>query len=315
MAAFVGLAGFVGFAALAAFVAFAPVRGFAILAVASAAGGGSAGSGRSAAADSVGRGHRGRGSHRGRGGGAARVPLRNGLEEEDRAGDGGIQRADRAAHRDAHEQVAAPSDRGAETLALAADDDGERTTQIALPRGQRRVGLGTGHAQSACVQVGERAREVVHRAEQEVLDGACRRLDCRWGERRLPVCREQHPVHARRFGAAQEGADVLWVLERIEGEHERRLATFRGPREDLVERREPAWGDDERDALMSVESGERGQRAALDLDDRDAEVRRVEHQLLERLAALRHDEEAMRLPTGHERLLDRSPPGDQFLLV
>ena len=41
-------------------------------------------------------------------------------------GDGGVQRADRAAHRDAHEQVAPAPDRRAQAVALAADDDRDR---------------------------------------------------------------------------------------------------------------------------------------------------------------------------------------------
>ena len=137
------------------------------------------------------------------------------------------------------------------------------------------------------MQVGQRAGEVVHRAEQQVLDGAGRRLDGGRRERRLAARREQDAVHAGRLGAAQERADVLRILERVEDEDERRLAALGRAGQDVVERREPARRDDERDALVAVEAGERGQRAALDLDDRDPQARRVQDELLERLAALR----------------------------
>ena len=65
---------------------------------------------------------------------------------------------------------------GAEALALAADDDRERAAEVGLTGGQRRVRLGAGDAQPRGVEIGERARQVVDRAEQEVLDGAGRRL-------------------------------------------------------------------------------------------------------------------------------------------
>jgi hypothetical protein len=47
------------------------------------------------------------------------------------------------------------------------------------------------------------------------------------------------------------------VLERVEHQDERRLAALAGPGEDVVEAREVARLDHERDALMSVEAGER----------------------------------------------------------
>ena len=117
-----------------------------------------------------------------------------------------------------------------------------------------------------------------------------------------------------RLGAAQEGPDVLRILERVEDEHERRLAALGRPGEDVVQRRELAWLDHQGDTLVAVEAGERGQRAALELDDRNAQARRVEDELLERLAALRDDEQAEGRPAGGERLLDRPATGDELLV-
>ena len=90
-------------------------------------------------------------------------------------------------------------------------------------------------------------------------------------------------MDAGRLRAAQQRADVLGVLERVEDEDERRLAPLDRPGEDVVEAGEPARLDDERDALVAVEAGERRQRAALDLDDRDPQGRGVEDEPLERL--------------------------------
>ncbi|HEX7496791.1 MAG TPA: hypothetical protein VF349_09180 [Candidatus Limnocylindrales bacterium] len=41
----------------------------------------------------------------------------------------------------------------------------------------------------------------------------------------------------------------------------------------------------------------------------------MQDQLLERLAALRHDEQPMSLATGNESLLDRVPAGDEFFIL
>ena len=79
------------------------------------------------------------------------------LEEQDRAGDGRVQRSDRAAHRDADEQVAAASNRRTEALALAPDDERERAAQVGLARGERRVAVRAGDPDAAAVEVDERA--------------------------------------------------------------------------------------------------------------------------------------------------------------
>ena len=133
-------------------------------------------------------------------------------------------------------------------------------------------------------------------------------------QRRLATGREDDAVDPGRLGAAQQRADVLRILERIEDEDERRLVALRGTGQDVVERREPARLDDERDALVAVEPGDRGQRAALDLDDRDAQPGRVEDELLEGVPALRDDQQAMGGPAGREDLLDRAAAGDQLLV-
>ena len=165
------------------------------------------------------------------------------------------------------------------------------------------------------MEVRERAREVVDRRELQVLDGARGRLHGRRAERRLAARREDGAVDAGRLGAPQERAEVLGILERIEDKHERRLAALGGAREDLVGGGPTARVDDERDPLVAVEAGDRGQRAALDLDDGDPQARRVQHELLERVPALRDDEQAAGLAARDERLLDRSAAGDELLAL
>jgi hypothetical protein len=101
-------------------------------------------------------------------------------------------------------------------------------------------------------------------------------------------------VHASSLSAAQQRPDVVGVLQRVEDENERRLTTLRGPREDVVERCEAARLDDQCDALVAVEPGQRGQRATLDLDDRDAQLRGMQDELLECRPAMWDDQQAFR---------------------
>lgn len=121
-------------------------------------------------------------------------------------------------------------------------------------------------------------------------------------------------MHPGGFRAPQQRADVLWVLERVEDEDERRLVAFSGPGEDVGQRREPTRLNDEGDALMAIKSGEGRQRPSLDLDDRDAQPGRMEDELLEGVPSLRDDEEAIGGATGGEDLLDRTAAGDELLV-
>jgi hypothetical protein len=64
---------------------------------------------------------------------------------------------------------------------------------------------------------------------------------------------------------------------------------------------------------VAVEAGNCRQRSPFDLDDRDPEVRRVQDEPLERLAALRDNQQADRRSAGNERLFDRPAPGNELL--
>jgi hypothetical protein len=65
---------------------------------------------------------------------------------------------------------------------------------------------------------------------------------------------------------------------------------------------------------VSIEARQRGQCPALDLHNRDAQVRGMENELLERLAPLGNDEQANRLAVGDERLFHRVPAGNELLV-
>ncbi len=248
-------------------------------------------------------------------GSALWVPLRNGFEQQDGPGDSGVERAHGPAHWNAHEQVAPSTDGWPQALAFAPDDDHKRSAQVALTSRQGRIGLRARDAQPAPVEIGERAAKVADRAEQEVLHGACGRFDRGRRQRRLPAHREDHAMDAGRLSASQERSDVLGILERVEDQHERRLAALGGPGQDVVQRGELARLDDERDALVAIEAGQRGQRTPFELDDRNAQPGGVEHELLQGAAPLwDHEQPECRAP-GRKGLLDRPAAGDELFLL
>ena len=205
--------------------------------------------------------------------------------------------------------------RPAEALAFAAHDDHDRAAQVGLTGRQRSVGVRADDPQASDVQVGQGLGQVFDRHEQQVLDGAGRGLDGGRRERRLAADRVDDAVDARGLGRSQQRAEVLRILERIEHEDERRLGPLDRSGQDVVEAGELAAIGDQGDPLVAVEAGQRGQRPAFDLDDRDAQVGGVQDELLERLAALRDDEQADRLAVGDERLLDRVAAGDELLVL
>ena len=179
---------------------------------------------------------------------------------------------------------------------------------------RERVRVGADDPQAADVEIGQGLGQVFDRNEEEMLHRARRSLDRRRGQRGLAVRRVDDSVHAGRLRGSQQGTEILGILERIENQHERRLLPLDRTRQDVVQAGElPAIGD-QGDPLMTVEAGQRGERPAFDLDDRDPQVRGVQNQLLEGLAPLRNDQKPMRLAAGDERLLDGVPAGDQFLV-
>ena len=84
----------------------------------------------------------------------------------------------------------------------------------------------------------------------------------------------------------------MGILEGIEDEDERCLTALGSTSEHVGDAGEPARLDDERYPLVTVKTGECGQRAALHLDDRDAQARGVQDKLLQWGPALWHDEQA-----------------------
>jgi hypothetical protein len=242
------------------------------------------------------------------------MPLGDGCEEQDRTCNSSIERADRTAHRDPDREVRPSTNRRRQALALTSDDDRKRSPKIGIVGRKRRLRLGGRDPKATKPKVRHRPGQVVDRTKQQMLDGPCRRFHRCGCERRLPVGRKDHAMDARSFGAAQKGANILRVLERVEDEDERRLGALLRSSEDVIDARPRPWLDDERDPLVPVESGDRSQTPAFDLDDRDSEARRMQHEPLEGLPPLRDDEQPARGPSGDERLFDGSPAGHELFV-
>jgi len=127
--------------------------------------------------------------------------------------------------------------------------------------------------------------------------------------------RVDHSMDAGRLGSAQKRTEVLGILEGIEDQHERRLLALDCPSQDVVEAGELAAVGDQSNPLVAVEARERGQRPTLDLHDRDAQVGRVQDELLESLPPLRDDEQANRRAARYECLFDRAAARDQLFVL
>ena len=197
------------------------------------------------------------------------MSLRVGLEQEYRAGHSSVERLDGAPKGDPDEDVTSAAHRRPQALALAADHDGEWPAHVGIASGERSPGFGTENPQTPHMEIGQRTGEVVDGAQEQVLDSSRGCLDRGGCQRRLPMCGKEHAVDARSLGAAKERANVLGVLERIEREHEGRLTSLDRPREHVIECCVAARGRHHGDALVAVEAGQRGEGAALDLDDRN----------------------------------------------
>ena len=165
------------------------------------------------------------------------------------------------------------------------------------------------------MEIGQRFGQVVHRDEEEMLHRPRGGFDRRRGQGGLSMRRIDDTVNTGGLGGAQEGTEVLRVFERIEYQHEGRLMPFDRPGQDVVQAGELPSIRNEGYSLMAVEAGERGQRPAFDLDDRDSQIGGVQDQLLECLTALRNHQQPMGLAAGDECLLDGVPACHQFLVL
>ena len=242
-----------------------------------------------------------------------RRALPSNLEEQDGARDRSVQARHPAGHGDPHEKVDPAADRRGEAAPLAPDHEADRPAEVRLAVGLSRLRLSADHANPTQAEAGECLGKVVDAGDEEVLDSSSARLDRRGREGCRSAAGDDDPVDPHRLGAADEASKVLGILDAVEGNKEGVFAACEGSGEQVLGRRLGTTGDDEGDPLVPVESCELADERPFDLDDRDAQRRRVENHLLKRTTALRHDEEANRLSPCGERLLHWASTSDQLL--
>ena len=167
----------------------------------------------------------------------AGIPLGDRREQQDRAGDGRVERADRAAHRDPDRDRSArrrtAGDRPWPSLPTTIASGPRRS---AWARRQRGVGLGRGDPQAADPEV--RTAPAADRRPGRAGGARPRPADAliaagdsgawRWVGKRTPWTPAASALRS-------SVPTFCGILERVEDEHERRLAALDGPGEDVVE--------------------------------------------------------------------------------
>ena len=192
----------------------------------------------------------------GGGGGAA---LAHGFVHDDGAGDGDVERGDRAGHGDAEEVVAGLLDQVVEAGAFAAEDEDAVGAEV-------EVGVVGGAAlvEAEDPDVGllhllEGADEVGDAGDADVLGGAGGGFGDGGGDGGGAALGEDDAVDAGAVGGAEEGAEVVGVLDAVEGEEEAVVGWsgfLRG--EQVFDGEEGALADQGEGSLVGVGAGRCG---------------------------------------------------------
>ena len=105
----------------------------------------------------------------------------------------------------------------------------------ALQSGCVAVGVRGGDPEARLLQLLERAGEVDHPGDRAVLDRARGGLGHRAGHLHRAVLGDDHAVGAQRVGRADDGAQVVRVLDAVEHDDQRRVARGLRPRRAVLQ--------------------------------------------------------------------------------
>ena len=166
----------------------------------------------------------------------ARRTLTRNLKEEDRAGDCSVQARHSTGHGDPNEEVDPAADRWGEAVPLASDDEADRPAKVCLTVGLGSLRLGAHHADSPKSEARERFGEIVDSGDKQMFDRTGTRLDRRGGEWCRPAAGDDDPVDTHRLRTSNEAAEILWVLDAVEGNEKWVLTARKGPREEVFRR-------------------------------------------------------------------------------
>jgi RNA polymerase sigma-70 factor, ECF subfamily len=183
----------------------------------------------------------------------AALPCR--LKKDDRARSGDVEGSDLAAHGNAQEVIAGAANQVVQARAFASEDDYSIRREI-----EAVVILGAALIEAHAPQVVfaellERANHVDYAGEPQMLGRACRGFYRSRAERRGTAFRKQDAVHSGSFRAAQQSAEVLRVLDTVQGQHQARLRAF----EEVFEVEKRAFADRGDDSLVRGGAREAGE--------------------------------------------------------
>jgi hypothetical protein len=192
------------------------------------------------------------------------------LEQGQGPGYGGVEALDPAGHGDVDEGVAGVADETVEAGALAADDDADGLVgELEVEQAGVGGAVEADAPDAGVAELADGSGEVGDLGDGEVLEGAGGGLDGDRGQGGAAVAGDDQAVAAGGFGAAGQGAEVVGILDAVEGEEEGGLPAGQGNRQELGQADGLDRGHDGEDALMGAAAGlglDQGAGDGLDLD-------------------------------------------------
>ena len=166
-----------------------------------------------------------------------------------------------ASHGDAEEVVAGLFDEVVKTSSFAAEDEDAVGAEVKVHVVGGAALVETEDPNVVLLELLEGADEIGDAGDADVLGGPGGGFGDGAGDGGRAALGENDAVDTSSVGGAEEGAEVVWVFDAVEGEEEAVLAVgFRG--EEVFDGEELALADDGEDALVGVGAGEAGELVA-----------------------------------------------------
>ena len=183
--------------------------------------------------------------------------LAQGFVHDDGAGDRDVERGDRAGHGDAEQVVAGFLDEVVEAGALAAEDEDAVGAEVEVGVVGSAALVEAEHPDVGLLHLLEGADEVGDAGDADVLGGAGGGFGDGGGDGRRAALGQEDAVDAGAVGGAEERAEVVGVLDAVEGEEEAVAGVvaegLRG--EEVFDGEEGALADEGDGSLVSVGAG------------------------------------------------------------
>jgi len=168
------------------------------------------------------------------------------FKQHNAGGDRDVERRDGSGHGDAHQQIAVFLDQFVEALALAAQDEhsGPGIIGFAIQLGAALVQ--PVNPEAALLEHFESLADVSDANHRQMLEGSGGSFGDYLGESRRPALGNKNGGCARGMGGANNGAQVMWILNAVE----QRQQLDSGSRENFVELGIALGGSEGQDPLV-----------------------------------------------------------------